>query len=158
MIAQMDQVSRSKKPSSRANLYRTRRKLRKSLAESKGIFPNQRDLPEDWQKPVIGPRASGSGFRLSVSADPLPGKKLAAGQTVEDLTLSVVPVPESGSTASYIVHCGEITRGPFTLPIDDKGQASGFVTVESDHQGERELVVEWRFRDQAIEASWPVET
>ncbi len=43
----------SNKINSRSNLYRSRRKLRKSLAKEYKKYDNENSLPSDWMKPIV---------------------------------------------------------------------------------------------------------
>ncbi len=153
-------MNRSQKPHTRANLYRARRKLKKSLAAEGGVFASDRDLPEQWGKPKIGgaarPRSTHAKYDLRVSATPAEGVRLDVGDVINPLTLSVRPQPEPGSTASFRVRCGDIIRGPYTVPVDEDGHATGFVTIEKEFEKASSVTVEWYFKGETITATWPL--
>lgn len=144
----------------RSNLLRARRKLQQTLSAGQGPHASGRSLPKQWQKPEIRTRDRYPGettsYRLSVTSTPPPGSPVAAGETIAPLVLHIAPVPPEGARASFTVVCGSVAKGPYTLPVNGKGCATGFVTVEPECDGHHELVVRWEFHQTMVEARWPL--
>lgn len=150
----------SKKSGSKSNLYRARRKLLKSIEKKSDVFSGDRSIPEDWHKPVIGPGKKNSEhvslIHLTVTANPLPGQDVKVGQYIEDLTLSISPRPVPGTTVEYRVHCGSKTEGPFTLPVDERGVATGAQEVTGLCEAESRISIEWIYLGQKAIAEWTI--
>ena len=103
---------------------------------------------------MIPAHAQTTASLLEVSAYPPPGATLAVGETIQDLTCTVDPMPEPGQTISYIVVCGDTVRGPFTLPLDPGGKARSFLLIENDYAGQSEITVRWKYRGSIVDTVW----
>jgi hypothetical protein len=150
----------TKKPLSKANLYRARRRLRHSLDRADSVFRAPgRDIPESWDRPDYragtrnrpdaGPHAIGL-------ASPVPeGSRIAIGTAIEGIRIQI---PQSIRTNSISVeaYCDSRLVSRSNLPIPESGIVETFVVADKSMRNGQFLILRVECDGQSSEIRWPI--